>query len=739
MSRPQPRFKEGNVLRLAHGRSSSIDQSRLSSSSLLFSPRTYEPLSPASPRQPLLSPSATSWTGSLPPTPSSPSFSAGRGSYFDSSRGAAPSREGPILPSDLVSSRKRSRILAPIVFRSILVAACIAAAATRHTNSTKAVYAYASRITNGLSPWTTTLAASRPASPSSDASVTADRLTSDREDARSEPPDIHISTLPKLETPSGEDRYLGYLPHSGFHNQRIELQSALLLGKALNRTVLIPPVWIGWPVPTQYYPDLRDSWTNIMLSSPQSFNVSDLSLDSSLNTPIKGHTSKDNFPCPTCDADDPTQVAKQQEHEAETRAKWEALGYEVRSDGFPIVPGLTAEDCKSYSPECRFTYRDTFLAWDFLVDLEKARSYILEDRQKYDFRFTDEFPPSAPLIQLNNNTAHWVRDVSIAALRQLPQRILLVGSMHGTGRVRLSKEPEASDWASALARSMAFSNPWLLDPAEAIVDRLGGASNFVGVHARVGDGQFARHARTNMEHAWRLLADRLQVEPEVAEEMWQRVKSARKVVTSSEQEHRRGSRQPERNHLSAKRAQVTAAQADASASSSWAEIDSLQDEDEHFASTTRRHEKRNFLGDLWRTLSGGGEVPSDHLRNLTCRGPLHSERRFSAFNTPLYLATDSRWAESDKDLAVFFRSFPCTFVLSDFSKPDPLRNGGLLVDSVNRMERLVNELDGVRLGRLFLPFLEAIVAAKASVTVGTERSTFSAFASSDLHDAYHAS
>jgi hypothetical protein len=25
--------------------------------------------------------------------------------------------------------------------------------------------------------------------------------------------------------------------HSGFHNQRIELQSALLLGKVLNRTV----------------------------------------------------------------------------------------------------------------------------------------------------------------------------------------------------------------------------------------------------------------------------------------------------------------------------------------------------------------------------------------------------------------------------------------------------------------------------------------------------------------------
>jgi hypothetical protein len=41
--------------------------------------------------------------------------------------------------------------------------------------------------------------------------------------------------LPNLDDP--EERYLGFLPHSGYHNQRIALQNALLLGKLLNRTV----------------------------------------------------------------------------------------------------------------------------------------------------------------------------------------------------------------------------------------------------------------------------------------------------------------------------------------------------------------------------------------------------------------------------------------------------------------------------------------------------------------------
>ncbi|KAG0038893.1 hypothetical protein BGZ82_010478 [Podila clonocystis] len=41
------------------------------------------------------------------------------------------------------------------------------------------------------------------------------------------------------------ERYLAYLPHSGFHNQRITLENALLLAKYLNRTLLVPPVFLG--------------------------------------------------------------------------------------------------------------------------------------------------------------------------------------------------------------------------------------------------------------------------------------------------------------------------------------------------------------------------------------------------------------------------------------------------------------------------------------------------------------
>ena len=51
---------------------------------------------------------------------------------------------------------------------------------------------------------------------------------------------IKVSAFPRPRLPNlddQEEKYLGFLPHSGFHNQRIALENAMLLGFLLNRTV----------------------------------------------------------------------------------------------------------------------------------------------------------------------------------------------------------------------------------------------------------------------------------------------------------------------------------------------------------------------------------------------------------------------------------------------------------------------------------------------------------------------
>jgi len=42
-----------------------------------------------------------------------------------------------------------------------------------------------------------------------------------------------------------DDKFLSYLPHSGFHNQLIALENTLVPARLLNRTLLVPPVRFG--------------------------------------------------------------------------------------------------------------------------------------------------------------------------------------------------------------------------------------------------------------------------------------------------------------------------------------------------------------------------------------------------------------------------------------------------------------------------------------------------------------
>lgn len=265
--------------------------------------------------------------------------------------------------------------------------------------------------------------------------------------------------------------------------------------------------------------------------------------------------------------------------------------------------------------------------------------------------------------------------------------MILVGSLFSSNRITtsvsnlnsISDKQAAKDLRTikaALAESLAFRNPLLLKPADEIVQRLGGSDGFIGVHARVGDGEFSKSAQVNMEEVWHRIAQRLDFpNVGVVEDMWERVRPQETQTGIAERRVKRGEQQS-------------------------------------------RHTKRA-------PIPLAPLRPLSQLVNLTCRAPLHTSPSLALFNTPLYLATDSRSPTTDPVLSIFFAAFPCTFILADFESPDAALNEGQSVESIQVMKNTVNKLDGMPLGRLLLPFLEAVVAAKGVVTVGTKGSTFS--------------
>lgn len=122
-----------------------------------------------------------------------------------------------------------------------------------------------------------------------------------------------------------------------------------------------------------------------MLLNPSSFNITTLTSSSPLNEPGT-FASSTSFPCSNCDADDAELLAHREAFNKAKKEKYVEMGYVVREDGYPIVPGLDASSCKSYSAECRFTYQDTFLAWDFLVDIDRATEVGVNVVDRWDMR-----------------------------------------------------------------------------------------------------------------------------------------------------------------------------------------------------------------------------------------------------------------------------------------------------------------------------------------------------------------
>lgn len=130
----------------------------------------------------------------------------------------------------------------------------------------------------------------------------------------------------------------------------------------------------------------------------------------------------------------------------------------------------------------------------------------MQDTQRYDFQFVDHLLSNGALARQANPSSRFKHQVSIPTLSALPHRVILIGSLFGSGKIVASRAGIDSRLKSKIGRAMAFSNPYLMEPARAIKSRLG---NYYGVHARIGDGKFAVNAVENMEVTFKELLGKI--------------------------------------------------------------------------------------------------------------------------------------------------------------------------------------------------------------------------------------
>ncbi|KAF9779825.1 hypothetical protein BJ322DRAFT_1146328 [Thelephora terrestris] len=435
-----------------------------------------------------------------------------------------------------------------------------------------------------------------------------------------------------------DEKFLSYLPHSGFHNQRIALENALVLARLLNRTLLVPPIRFGGKaIPYRNFTVLQR-----ILDVDHASYLCQLSNNAAhrTNTPA-AQTVLLDFP----DLIERCSLTEEREPVTHAYLPWGSV------TDFDSITRL--------QPTIQ-TLGSTHHWLSTRLDPSVDEVLIIADTSKYNYRFTDEIildPLSEPRLFANSTYSD---DITLSSLTNHPARLIQIGTLFGTRRLKLS-DPSHKALRRQIRRHMALKHP-LLQKSSADISRKvsGSGPGFLGAHLRCNDGYFRDTAMENSRMLW-----------------WKLVHG---ILGLSKERTRR-----------------LELDCGITGNSSW----SRQFERYISQSNFRVHlplDYRPFIADV---------------HQPKCKGELHTEPDLERLNVPLFIATDSEDPYTDVHLGLFRQTFPCLYFLGGFP------------GEVEPIAGIRDPVSGVGIGEMLVPFLDAMVIARAARLVVTPHSTFS--------------
>ncbi|KAL0956208.1 hypothetical protein HGRIS_002365 [Hohenbuehelia grisea] len=266
--------------------------------------------------------------------------------------------------------------------------------------------------------------------------------------------DLHADVHALRERNNSSEKFLAYLPHSGFHNQRIAFENALVLAHLLNRTLLAPPVRLGTPLPYFKFDRLKRL---LALSGKDGL----FHCGTPLGRRFRPQECFDYFDY--------------------TFVPWDWL-----VDLTPVRQQQHIVQCWNMTDE----WLEDTLRIEKQVDV-----YTLKDAWAYHYRFVDHPYDVPPNLRYKTR-------MPIDDLARVPERVLQLGSLFGSSRLHL-KNPRNFRLRTMIRRSMVPNVPGLEDTADSIKRTLGGS--YLGAHVRLGDGQFAVQGQNSTMSIWKQL------------------------------------------------------------------------------------------------------------------------------------------------------------------------------------------------------------------------------------------
>ncbi|KAF8942507.1 hypothetical protein BGZ47_006416 [Haplosporangium gracile] len=482
--------------------------------------------------------------------------------------------------------------------------------------------------------------------------------------------------------PAEGERFLAYLPHSGFHNQLITLETALRLAVSLNRTLLLPPLHLShkkqalvWKEP----PILLKQW-----SDRNRTGVDYCRAIEPATWPRKNRKQREAM----------TEQERLTEHQCRFYHLWTTTPWTYFYDIPKIlsdVVGVAGET----TPIRVFSRPVITMEWlkDNLQvqDLQKEM-YFFNETSRYEYLIVDdsetdygvkpgdekpqEDDHSTLIPETMATEGKFSKRLLLTDLQRRPEKILHFSSLFATDRFE-ARSQRQRDLKRYLSKGMDLWNQAILDATQMAEDQIEVwsketnrlAPGFLGVHLRTEDGIFEKGAPMNLQRIMVWLGEM--------------VKQDRSRYSSK----LRLRRQADPGLVPVPQAQPAAEAAVQPAQAPASPIPTTNDE----------------------------AIPTflERCQSSPAESPM------------IFMATDVHQPRSAPLLKEFLDQFPCTMFLSDFRESDAL------------LENIRNPVDNVLMWPYMVALMDANLAAKGRIFQGTDRSTFSAYIVNHLWPEYH--
>ncbi|KAG0032933.1 hypothetical protein BGZ82_006328 [Podila clonocystis] len=295
--------------------------------------------------------------------------------------------------------------------------------------------------------------------------------------------------------PMDQERFLAYVPHSGFHNQLITLENALRLAAMLNRTLLLPPLHMShkrqalvWKEP----PILFQQWADrnrTDVSYCRDHNP--LLLPAPTRKQLRGMTDQQRKELAECTF-----------YHQWTVAPWTYF-YDIPKilTGVVGVGGQTEPIRVFGRPNMSLTWLEEHLQ----VKDPSTEIYFLNDTNRYEYRIADDSETSDTKGAVGGWSGRYSHTLTLSSLLARPERILHFGSLFATDRVE-ANSPNHQALKSYISHNMDLWNQDILDATKLAeqqieewrIETKRSAPGFLGAHLRTADGIFERLVPTNL-------------------------------------------------------------------------------------------------------------------------------------------------------------------------------------------------------------------------------------------------